>query len=413
MTCSAIGVPLPTITWQLNGNNVLIDPDCVLNPYNVTSMTVGLNNCTVSQTLNLDNSNIASAVNDPQNISVLSVYNLHELAVVSHLLISSLERDNNGSYTCTVTNMLPETDTISVLSSPTHIVVLGKVHKFIQCNYVFMYILERPDPISVITVEDLDSQWILIQWDIPYDGNSDIVGYNVYIRFVESGSNFMRVMASTNGKKRQANMFTTTTNSYNVTEHIIPFMRYRFAVVACNELGCGDLEIAQPSITVQTQSDSKYSSLLTFKHICHTISNTVPATPQNCSTTAVSSTSVMITWSPPVVANGIITDYSVSYVPGQSLSTADYAADGNNTINIGSSMTNTTLTGLRIATTYSIAIAAYTVVGIGPYSNPVECLVQTLEDGLCVYVCACMCMLVCVRVCACVRACMRACVRTI
>ncbi|XP_065918563.1 hemicentin-1-like isoform X2 [Dysidea avara] len=345
LTCSAIGVPLPTIMWQLNGNNVPVDPDCVLDLYNVTSVMVGLNNCTVLQRLNLVNSSVASAVIDSQNISMLTIYNLNELVVVSHLLIRSLQRNNNGSYTCTVTNMLPETDTISVVSGPTHVVVL-----------------ERPDPISVINIENIGSRWVFIQWDIPYDGNNDIIGYNVYIRFVESNSNFIQVMISSNGKRRQASMFTTATNSYNVTEQIMPFMRYQFAVVACNELGCGDFELVQPSTIIHTLPD-------------------IPMEPQNCSAIVVSSTSIIITWSPPLITNGIITDYSVSYVPGQSLSTADYSADGNTSVRIGSSsMTNITLTGLRIATNYNVAIAAYTVAGIGPYSNPMECVVQTLED---------------------------------
>ena len=136
LTCSAIGVPLPTIMWQLNGNNVPVDPDCVLDLYNVTSVMVGLNNCTVLQRLNLVNSSVASAVIDSQNISMLTIYNLNELVVVSHLLIRSLQRNNNGSYTCTVTNMLPETDTISVVSGPTHVVVLGKIHHVCLMNII-------------------------------------------------------------------------------------------------------------------------------------------------------------------------------------------------------------------------------------------------------------------------------------
>ena len=106
--------------------------------------------------------------------------------------------------------------------------------------------------------------------------------------------------------------------------------------------------------------------------------------PLDCSGIANSSTSIDITWSPPVMPNGIITDYNVSYVPGQSLSTADYSTDGNVSINIGNNDTNTIVTDLRIATSYTIALAAHTVVGIGPYSNPMECVVQTLEDGECV-----------------------------
>ena len=76
--------------------------------------------------------------------------------------------------------------------------------------------------------------------------------------------------------------------------------------------------------------------------------------------------------------NGIIIDYSFSYAP---LSTVYYSTDGNVNINIGNNDTDTVVTGLRIATSYMIAIAAHTMLGVGPYSNPMECVVQTLEDG--------------------------------
>ena len=89
----------------------------------------------------------------------------------------------------------------------------------------------------------------------------------------------------------------------------------------------------------------------------------------------------MITWSPPVMPNGIITDYNVSYVPGHSLSTAEYSADGNVSIAIGNNNTVHVVSSLRIATNYFVAIAAHTMIGIGPYSSNTDCTVQTMEDG--------------------------------
>jgi len=102
---------------------------------------------------------------------------------------------------------------------------------------------------------DIGSRWVYIQWDIPYDGNSDIMGYNVYIRLVDTSSDFTLVMTSSSMGKRQINMFITTTNRCNVTEQIVPFMRYQLAVVACNELGCGDLVEAGPSIVVHSDPE--------------------------------------------------------------------------------------------------------------------------------------------------------------
>ena len=125
LTCTAIGVPLPTITWQLDSDNITIESNCVLDPYGNDSMVgSGLVNCTVIQSLHLVNGN---AVTDPQDILKLGMSNLTELLVVSKLFIRSLQRSDNGSYTCTVTNTLPVTDTISVVSGLTPVTVLGKM----------------------------------------------------------------------------------------------------------------------------------------------------------------------------------------------------------------------------------------------------------------------------------------------
>jgi len=84
----------------------------------------GLVDCTVIQTLYLFNGN---TVTDPQDIVKLGMFNLTELVVVSKLLIKSLQRSDSGNYTCNVTNTLPVTDTISVVSGPTLVTVLGKI----------------------------------------------------------------------------------------------------------------------------------------------------------------------------------------------------------------------------------------------------------------------------------------------
>ena len=48
--------------------------------------------------------------------------------------------------------MLPETDTISVVSGSNHLVVLGKLRKCYMFNR-YVSVFERPDPTSNITIE--------------------------------------------------------------------------------------------------------------------------------------------------------------------------------------------------------------------------------------------------------------------
>ena len=62
---------------------------------------------------------------------------------------------------------------------------------------------------------------------------------------------------------------------------------------------------------------------------------------------------------------------------GHSLSTADYSADGNVSVATGNNDTVHVVSSLRIATNYSVTIAAHTMIGIGPYSSNTDCTVQT------------------------------------
>ena len=135
LTCTVTGVPLPAIVWQLNGNNINLPSDCVLNSYNVAldfGSGSGFPNCSINQTLNLLDDVFASRVNDPQDIITLGMYELDQLVVESNLIIRSLERSDNGSYTCNITNTLPETDTISIVTGSTPVAVLGKELR--KCN---------------------------------------------------------------------------------------------------------------------------------------------------------------------------------------------------------------------------------------------------------------------------------------
>ena len=89
--------------------------------------------------------------------------------------------------------------------------------------------LERPDPIQNVTVQAMGSRWALVTWSVPYNGNSDIMGYIVYIRNVQSNAAFIPVISSeSSAGKRQITtlQFTTSGTSYNVTDHILPAMLY-------------------------------------------------------------------------------------------------------------------------------------------------------------------------------------------
>ena len=92
---------------------------------------------------------------------------------------------------------------------------------------------------------------------------------------------------------------------------------------------------------------------------------------------AISSTSIMVTWGPVpgINQNGIITEYEVMYEPLETF---------NNTIGIDmvtvrAPNTSVLLNGLQEYVNYSIRVRAFTSVGPGNYSSPVQ--ERTNEDG--------------------------------
>ena len=120
---------------------------------------------------------------------------------------------------------------------------------------MYYYTLERPDRIKNVTVQDTGSRWVLIEWIVPYDGNSNIMRYIVTIKNVQSDTIFTVAISSNSMRKRQT--MSSPAMSYNVTENILPAMLYQFTAVACNELGCG--ESGQPSQTVHTDEERKHN----------------------------------------------------------------------------------------------------------------------------------------------------------
>lgn len=96
------------------------------------------------------------------------------------------------------------------------------------------------------------------------------------------------------------------------------------------------------------------------------------APPQNFSATVTGTTSVEFNWQPPPTddQNGPLSYYQLWLV--------------DETFNLTDTTINTTNTSYSIATLeeyihYSCQVAASNVVGVGPYSSPVE--ITTLQDG--------------------------------
>ena len=116
--CLASGYPLPTVTWQQDGNNVV-------------SNGSGLGRIDILIFRPSDADDILEEDSSADIEFLIMVYmdmitSLGELGVVSMLSVDSVIRGESGNYTCTATNQLPQTRTITTTSSPVPLLVLGK-----------------------------------------------------------------------------------------------------------------------------------------------------------------------------------------------------------------------------------------------------------------------------------------------
>ena len=73
------------------------------------------------------NGSIRDILDSITGFNTSDISSLGELDVVSVLSFGRLERGDTANYTCTATNMLPQTTTLTALSASIPLVVMGKL----------------------------------------------------------------------------------------------------------------------------------------------------------------------------------------------------------------------------------------------------------------------------------------------
>uniref|UniRef100_A0A182Q6R7 Fibronectin type-III domain-containing protein n=1 Tax=Anopheles farauti TaxID=69004 RepID=A0A182Q6R7_9DIPT len=135
---------------------------------------------------------------------------------------------------------------------------------------------------------------------------------------------------------------------FYVVRTLSPYTEYEFYVIAVNNIGRGPPSLPATTTTGETEMESA---------------------PRNVEVKPLSSSTMLITWEPPETPNGQVTGYKVYYTtnPNQPEASWDSQMETNDM---------TTISELTPHAIYTIRVQAFTSMGAGPLSNPVQVKAQ-------------------------------------
>ncbi|KAI8494845.1 hypothetical protein Bbelb_274500 [Branchiostoma belcheri] len=262
-TCAGRGEPMPNVTWRHDGSTV-----------------------------------------PPGAVTTIEDHVQHTFN--SSLAFNSVQRADNGEYTCTAANSL-QTD----ISSPATLIVL-----------------ERPGEINV-SVTSQSSTTLCATADVGFTGNLPVTA--IQVRYMRKGESFWGNWNSVG--------FAGTRGTVNITG-LTPATDY----------------IGQ----VRAQNSEGWSSSVQF-----TWRTRDARPPSGLQTSSVSNHSIGITWQRPAVTNGVITHYSIQYGPTTNCSDSELLHE----VTTQGSNTSLTVPGLLPNTMYTFRVRGFTSAGPGNFTG--------------------------------------------
>ncbi|XP_076048641.1 Down syndrome cell adhesion molecule 4 isoform X2 [Oratosquilla oratoria] len=247
---------------------------------------------------------------------------LAEGGLVSELVILSSARSHSATYACQAANLF------------------GR-----DLTSIKLVVQEVPEQPKNLRVLDAQSRQVKLSWTAPYSGNTQIQNYVIQYKLASEAWPSVPDQLSVPGEQ-----------SEGVITELSPASAYHLRVTAQNALGLGT-----PSEVIQATTEEEEPS----------------GPPQDIRITPESSTSLRVTWEPPLRNqwNGNILGYYVGF------RAHDVVTDFNfQTVEVGSAYGGSTLlTGLEQYTRYDVVVQAFNNRGTGPLSKPT--VATTLEDA--------------------------------
>lgn len=216
-------------------------------------------------------------------------------------------------------------------------------------NSYILCLTEPPDCPSDLHAMDINSRTVTIAWGQPFAGNSPLLGYQVELRRFAKESSSLEGSGGSVAKE----VLEPGATSYAL-KNLEPQRTYQLVVSASNIIGDS---LDCPPIKVTTDGEAP------------------SAPPRDVKLSAVSSTSLSVTWRPPPGLGdlSVVQGYYVGY---RLAATSDPFAY--KTVESGS-LESCSLSGLKKNARYVVVVQAFNAKGAGPPSD--EYAAQTLEFG--------------------------------
>ena len=128
LVCLVMGYPLPSIAWSKDGEEFSDDSTLHSRPDIIEFSTESIrsNDGDILAIGYMGNNSVTDLITKHTTLSVDQVLQLGELGVVGLLSFEETVRGDTANYTCTATNSLPETTTLTAVSDRLSLVILGE-----------------------------------------------------------------------------------------------------------------------------------------------------------------------------------------------------------------------------------------------------------------------------------------------
>ena len=196
-----------------------------------------------------------------------------------------------------------------------------------------------------VRVTEVQSTSIRLSWSYDGDAGSEVLYYIIQYKPRAATWDYKEISGA-------------ITNFYDI-RGLSPYTEYEFCVLAMNNVGRGEKSIPVLATTGETKPGGSIPG------------NDRPGSaPRNVQVRPLSSSTMVIQWDEPQEQNGLVTGYKVYFSTNPQLPLSRWESQfvDNNKL--------TTISDLTPHTIYTIRVEAYTSIGPGPLSNPVQVKTQ-------------------------------------